>query len=79
MNIFVVVAIKDNCIEQHEGFIKHEEAVAFAWKLVKDELFFDEIDEDDEPYIPSSNPFLTESHVENSEGSAVIDILTFTL
>lgn len=79
MNIWVVVAVKDNLIEQSEAFFKHEDAVAYAWKLIKEDLFFDEIDADDEPYIPTSNPFDKDVHAENDEGSAAIDILSFTL
>lgn len=79
MNIYVVVAIKDNLIEQHEAFLKREEAVEFAWKLVKDELFFEEWEAEDEPYVPPANPFIHDSHAENTEGCAAIDILTFTV
>lgn len=79
MTIWTVIAIKQNYIEDSNCFFKHEEAIEYAWNLVKDDLFFEEIDENDEPYIPAENPFLTESRVENDEGSAAIEILSFLI
>lgn len=77
MDFFVVVAIKDNAIDSNEGFHTHTEAVDHAWKLIKDDLFFDEIDEFDEPVIPSKNPFETDCRAENLEGTASIEILSY--
>lgn len=77
MDIFVVVGIKDNAVESDAVCFSRQEAIDAAWSLIKDDLFFEEIDEHDEPYIPEKNPFDSDSRAENSEGSASIEILSY--
>jgi len=78
MNLYTVVAIKDNRVEENAAFFKYEDAVSHSWNLIKDDLFFEEIGPDEEPYIPPTNPFEKESFAESSEGDARIEILSYT-
>ena len=71
----IVIAVKNNRIVFNEPFSTYPEAQAYAFGLIKDQLFFDEIGVDDEPLIPAKNPFtFNDDFHQSMDGRASIEI-----